>query len=129
MNWPIGSTRGPDGVTLLAPYEQPKPTQRPGLATGDSPKTMMLFDLSTDRGEQHDVADRHPDVVKRLLAMFDKMQAQVPDFPTPKSDYLFKPPAKGRPRQLMRLIGGKLRYDRIPKSQKHLIAKPTDDSQ
>ena len=25
--------RGPDGVTLLAPYEQPKPTQYPGLTT------------------------------------------------------------------------------------------------
>ena len=119
--------RGPDGVTLLAPYEQPKPTQHPGLTTGDSRKSMMLFDLDQDRGEQHNVADRHPDVVKRLLAMFHETQAQVPDFPTPQSDYLFKPPAKGQRRQLMRLIGGELRYDRIPKSQQHLVDKATDD--
>ena len=66
---------------------------------------------------------------ERLLAMFDETKTQVPEFPAPKSDYLFKPPAKGRPRQLMRLIGGELRYDRIPKSQRHLIEKPTDDSQ
>ena len=120
--------RGPDGVTLLAPYEQPKPTQHPGLTTGDEPKDMMLFDLDADRGEQHNVVDRHPDVVKRLLAMFDKMNAQVPEFPAPKSDYLFKPPAKGQPRPLMRLIGGELRYDRIPKSQQHLMRTTDDDN-
>jgi hypothetical protein len=83
----------------------------------------MLFDLDADRGEQHDVAKRHPDVVKRLLALFNKTKSQVPEFPVPKSDYLFKPSAKGRPRTLMRLIGGELRYDRIPKSQQYLIEK------
>ena len=121
--------RGPDGVTLLAPYEQPNPTQHPGHTRGDRPKPMMLFDLEADRGEQHDVADRHPDVVKRLLAMFEKTKAQVPEFPTPKSDYLFAAPAKGRPRKLMRLIGGELRYDRIPKSQQHLIVKPKQENE
>jgi arylsulfatase A-like enzyme len=116
--------RGPDGVTLLAPYEQPKPTQHPGLTTGTKPKAMMLFDLATDRGEQHDVAGEHPDVVKRLLAMFEKTNEQVPEFPAPKSDYLFGPPPKGFPKKLMRLIGGELRYDRIPKSQQSLIVNP-----
>jgi arylsulfatase A-like enzyme len=116
--------RGPDGVTLLAPYEQPKPTQHPGLTTGSPPKPMMLFDLAHDRGEQHDVAAKHPDVVKRLLVMFEETQQQVPEFTAPKSDYLFGPPDKGQPRTLMRLIGGELRYDRIPKSQQPLIADP-----
>ena len=120
-NW--DDPRGPDGVILLAPYEQAKPTQHPGLITGDEPKAMMLFDLDADRGEQHDVAEKHPDVVKRLLAMFDEMKTQVPEFPQPKSDYLFKVPAKG-PRPLMRLIGGELRYDRIPKPQQHLLKNP-----
>ena len=75
--------RRPDGVTLLAPDEQPKPTQHPGLTSGDPPKPMMLFDLEGDRGEQHDVADRHGDVVARLLAMFRKVEAEVPAFPRP----------------------------------------------
>ncbi len=119
--------RGPDGVILLAPYEQAKPTQYPGLTTGDPPKAMMLFDLAADRGEQHDVSAEHPDVVKRLLAIFDKVKADVPDFPEPKSDYLFKTPAKG-PRPLMRLIGGELRYDRIPKPQEHLLKEPLKNS-
>lgn len=116
--------RGPDGVTLLAPYEQPKPTQHPGLVTGDEPRDMMLFDLEADRGEQHDVAGQHPEVVQRLLAMFEQTHEQVPEFPAVKSDYLFEPPAKGGRRTLMRLIGGELRYDRIPAPQQSLLVNP-----
>ncbi len=114
--------RGPDGVTLLAPYEQPKPTQHPGLTSGDPPRRMMLFDLEADRGEQRDVAEQHPQVVQRLKALFDKTEAEVPEFPPPKSDYLFRVPERG-PRPLMRLIGGELKYDRIPEPQRHLLAK------
>jgi uncharacterized sulfatase len=58
--------RAPDGVTLLAPYEQYQPTDYPGVTTGDAAKAMELFDLSTDPSEQHDVSAEHPDVVKRL---------------------------------------------------------------
>ncbi len=116
--------RAPDGVTLLAPFEQPKPSQHPGLTSGDTSKAMMLFDLDADRGEQHDVADQHPDVVRRLMSMFEQMKAQVPEFPNPKSDYLFAPQGNGQPRELMRLIGGELRYDRIPRSQQHLLVDP-----
>jgi hypothetical protein len=115
--------RGPDGVTILAPYEQPKPTRHPGLVSGDDPKPMMLFDLDADRGEQHDVAGEHPEIVRRLMAMFETARAEVVDFPEPKSDYLFERPSKGRPPVLMRLIGGDLRYDRVPKSQQHLVVK------
>ncbi|MDG1897703.1 MAG: sulfatase [Fuerstiella sp.] len=113
--------RGPDGVTLLAPFEQASPTQHPGLTSGDMPKAMMLFDLHNDRGEQHDVAAKHPEVVKRLKGQFDAMQAEVPTFPAPLSDYQFAAPPRGTPRTLMRLIGGELRYDRVPASQRHLI--------
>ena len=66
----------------------------------------------------------HPEVVARLQARFEKTQDEVPQFPEPKSDYLFKEPAPGQPRVLMRLIGGGLRYDRIPTSQRSLLAKP-----
>ncbi|WP_182871251.1 sulfatase family protein [Rhodopirellula sp. JC639] len=115
--------RGPDGVTLLAPFEQAKPTEHPGLTGGDGPKAMMLFDLEQDPGEQHDVAETNPQTVGRLKALFDAVHAQVPEFPAPKSDYLFDASEKG-PRRLMRLIGGQLRYDRIPKSQQHLLKQP-----
>jgi uncharacterized sulfatase len=114
--------RGPDGVTLLAPYEQPGLGQHPGLTSGDQSKAMMLFDLEADRGEQHDVANEHPEVAKELMVMFEKTRAEVPKLPPSKSDYLFTHPEQGRPRTLMRLIGGELRYDRIPEPQRHLVA-------
>ncbi len=62
--WP--DPRAPDGVTILAPYEQYQPDAYPGLRTGDAPAAMQLYDLQADPGEQHDVAAAHPDVVKRL---------------------------------------------------------------
>jgi uncharacterized sulfatase len=65
--------RGPDGVTILAPYEQCHPSQYPGLSSGDTPKPMMLFDLQRDPGEQHDVAAEHPDIVARLQQHVDKL--------------------------------------------------------
>ena len=73
--------RGPDGVTILAPYEQYQPTDQPGLSTGDAPAAMALFGLQNDSGEQHNVADKHPDVVARLKALYDRMNKDVPPPP------------------------------------------------
>ena len=70
--------RAPDGVTILAPYEQAQPTEIPGLMTGDAPQPMQLFDLQNDPGEQHDVAATHPAEVSRLKAAFDVMNKDVP---------------------------------------------------
>jgi len=76
--------RVPDGLSIIAPFEQYKADAYPGVQTGDEPKDMMLFDLEADRAEQHDVADEHPDVVKRLKGLFDKMNAQVPELERPR---------------------------------------------
>jgi uncharacterized sulfatase len=65
--------RGPDGVTILAPYEQYQPEDYPGADGGDEGRAMMLFDLQSDPAEQHDVAAEHPDVVRDLKARFDAM--------------------------------------------------------
>ncbi|MGE0378654.1 MAG: sulfatase [Planctomycetaceae bacterium] len=116
--------RGPDGVTILAPYEQAQPTQFPGLNRGDDPRDMMLFNLETDPGEQHNVATAHPDVVNRLTPVFNQMLEEFTDLPEPPSDYLFRTSPAGQPRPLMRLIGGDLRYDRVPQSQQHLLREP-----
>ena len=113
--------RGPDGITILAPFEQPRPYQYPGITGGVEPTEMMLFDLENDSKEQFNVADQHPDVVARLKAIYDKTTAQFAEFPDAESAYLFKDPARGERRTLMRLIGGELRYDHIPASQKHLL--------
>jgi uncharacterized sulfatase len=69
--------RGPDGVTILAPYEQFQPSEHPGLRTGDPPRAMQLFDLQSDPGEQHEVAAQHPDVVSRLKRLFDAASADL----------------------------------------------------
>jgi uncharacterized sulfatase len=70
--------RGPDGVTILAPYEQAQPSEHPGQKTGDAPRAMQLFDLRNDPGEQHDVAAAHPAEVQRLKAAYDAMNKDVP---------------------------------------------------
>jgi uncharacterized sulfatase len=65
--------RGPEGVTILAPFEQYQPSDYPGIRTGDPPRAMSLFDLENDPAEQHDVAAQHADVVARLKARFDQV--------------------------------------------------------
>ncbi len=65
--------RGPDGVTILAPYEQAQPTDYPGLREGDTTGAMSLFDLKDDPGEQHNVAAEHKEIVARLKAHYDQV--------------------------------------------------------
>ncbi len=76
--------RGPDGVTILAPYEQATPDDHPDVLTGDPAEPMMLIDLESDPPEQHNVAKEHPEVVERLKGLFDQMAAQVPPPPQRK---------------------------------------------
>jgi uncharacterized sulfatase len=97
--------RGPDGLTVIAPCDQARPSQHPGRQDGDAPKSMMLFDLETDPAEQHDVAAQNPDVVKRLKAMFDKLDAQVPNFA----------PVQPKWKGIRDIKGGDLKYE--PRSQ------------
>lgn len=73
--------RGPDGVTILAPYEQYQPGDHPGLLSGDESKPMQLFDLEADPGEQKDVAAQHPEIVARLKARYDEMNGELPPAP------------------------------------------------
>ena len=70
--------RGPDGVTILAPYEQYQPSDHPGVRSGVASAPMQLFDLQADPAEQKNVADRHPEVVARLKALFDETNRLVP---------------------------------------------------
>jgi len=96
--------RGPDGVTIIAPYEQARPEQYPGVYEGDPPRPMMLFDLENDPAEQRDVAAQHPDVVNRLKAIFDQMEEEARRVKSPE--------ARGWG-GVKRVRGGELRYDRI----------------
>ncbi|MGV3662492.1 MAG: sulfatase [Prosthecobacter sp.] len=71
--------RAPDGVTILAPYEQYNLDAHPGLQTGAAPARMQLFDLQNDPGEQQDVAAQQPAEVKRLKAAYELMARDVPE--------------------------------------------------
>jgi uncharacterized sulfatase len=70
--------RGPDGVTILAPYEQSQPDDYPGVRTGDETRALSLFDLASDPAEQHDVAAAHPEVVARLKGQYDRFARDAP---------------------------------------------------
>ncbi len=70
--------RAPDGVTILAPYEQYQPSDYPGLRTGDETRALSMFDLDNDPGEQHNVAREHPEIVARLKARYDQIVKEVP---------------------------------------------------
>ena len=94
--------RGPDGITLIAQYEQARPNSYPGLRTGDAPRPMMLFDMESDPGEQRDVAPHYPEVVTRLKKLFDVMEAQAPPAARIR---------RGGSGGIKRLKGGALRYD------------------
>jgi uncharacterized sulfatase len=71
--------RAPDGVTILAPYEQYQPMDYPGLRTGADTQALSLFDLNKDPGEQENVAAKHPDVVARLKAHADRLVKEFPE--------------------------------------------------
>jgi N-acetylgalactosamine-6-sulfatase len=70
--------RGPDGVTILAPYEQAHPSEYPGLFGPEPAQALSLFDLGQDPSEQKNVADQHPGVVRRLKALYDTIVPQSP---------------------------------------------------
>jgi len=93
--------RGPDGITIIAPYEQARPSAYPGAIGGDEPKDMMLFDLENDPAEQRDVSEQYPEVVERLYAIYEKTIAQFPEFKRPQRRF----------RQLRRIKGGDLNYE------------------
>jgi len=73
--------RGPDGTTILAPEQPYWVGDHPGLTTGDAPQPMMLFDIETDPGEQHNIAGMHPEVVQGLKAYYDSIKVPVLERP------------------------------------------------
>jgi uncharacterized sulfatase len=69
--------RAPDAATILAPSEQYPPVEFPGVKTGDQSPNPALFDLAADPAEQKNVADQHPEVVRRLSELFSAFAADA----------------------------------------------------
>jgi arylsulfatase A len=61
-----------------------KPGGRDGRPApyGEGKTSLALFDLRADPGEQTNVADQHPEVVKRLQALADGFRAELGDSAT-----------------------------------------------
>jgi len=53
-----------------------------GIGSLDRP---LLYDLSTDVGERHDVASAHPDVVEKITALAEACRAELGDHDRPGS--------------------------------------------
>jgi uncharacterized sulfatase len=119
--------RGPDGVHIIAPFEQSGPLQYPGVTGGDAAEPMMLFNLEDDPAEQHNVADAHPDIVARLKQKYDETAQLVPDTAEAPSSYLLQDSPPGERRPLMKLLGGDLRYDRVAEEQRHLLREDHEE--
>ncbi len=88
--------RGPDGVTLIAPFEQATPASYPGLTTGAETKSGTLYNVVEDPGEQTDVSAHYPEVVRKLRAYADTINAEIPALERPQSAHPFRHVKGGR---------------------------------
>jgi len=61
----------------------PLKPKKPPWGKPEPEAPLQLFDLDTDIGEQNNVADRHPDVVKRLTALAEKARDDLGDTDRP----------------------------------------------
>jgi uncharacterized sulfatase len=93
-NWK--DRRGPDGVTIIAPYEQATPADYPGLTTGADCKPGTLFNILDDPGEQTDVSREHPEVVQRMIGYSEKAKAEIPVLERPDPTHPFRRVKGGR---------------------------------
>ncbi len=62
--------------------------------TGKGNLKLQLYNLATDVSEQHDVADQHPDIVRRLQQIMDQQHVPSDLFPLPGVDTPPKQPRR-----------------------------------
>ncbi|MBA7524233.1 hypothetical protein ES705_16370 [subsurface metagenome] len=72
-------TRAPDGTTIIAPYEQAKPTpaQYPGIIPEKMEGDIFLFNLQKDISEMNNVSEANPEIVKALDEEYIKFKASL----------------------------------------------------
>jgi uncharacterized sulfatase len=69
--------RAPDGVTIIAPYEQATPAQYPGIKPVKMDGETYLFNLDDDIGEMNNVAEDNPEIVKVLKEEYAKFMTSL----------------------------------------------------
>ena len=68
----------PDGVTIIAPKEQPSPAQYPGVVPERFTNPHPLFNLARDPTESTDLAAENPEVVARLKKAHHRFLQSMP---------------------------------------------------
>lgn len=63
--------RGPDGTTILAPFEQSNPAHYPGIKPEEPKNKIQLFNLKNDPTESQDLAQEKPELVDELLKEYN----------------------------------------------------------
>ena len=84
---------------LVLPHKYRSLTGQPGQDGTPNGYThpkcgLELYDLENDVGEQHNVIDQHPDVVKRLQALAEKARDDLGDSLTNRKGKNTRPPGK-----------------------------------
>lgn len=69
--------RGPDGTTIIAPMEQARPEDYPGVLPEKSVKKIQLFNVRKDKTESNNLADEMPEKVKELLEDYEKFKISL----------------------------------------------------
>jgi arylsulfatase len=64
--------------------------------------TPLLFDLEADPGERYDVAGKHPDVVREMLALADRVREDLGDYNRLGKNVRFFDPLETRPSEPVR---------------------------
>ena len=62
--------RGPDGTTILAPFQQANPSNYPGVKPEWMPGEMLLFDLEKDPKESIDLSEKYPQIKEALIRTY-----------------------------------------------------------
>ncbi|MCU0474461.1 MAG: sulfatase-like hydrolase/transferase [Bacteroidales bacterium] len=68
-NWK--DARGPDGTTIIAPFEQFTPAAYPGIKPEKMEGEMLLFDLENDRTESIDLSDKYPEIKREMIRKYE----------------------------------------------------------
>ncbi len=67
-NWT--DKRGPDGATILAPFQQATPADYPGIKPVRMAGDMLLFDLEKDPKESIDLSQKYPQIKATLIRKY-----------------------------------------------------------
>jgi arylsulfatase A-like enzyme len=74
-NWK--DPRGPDGITIFAPYEQFTPADYPGIKPEKMEGELLLFDLENDRTESIDLSAKYPEIKSEMIKKYENFLKSI----------------------------------------------------